>query len=114
MERVQLAAALAAGKTFDATSTIVVLSLRDDVVESTPFVRELFETFGLAIGSVISVVVAIVAIAALAESGVLVERLVPSEWVPGWYSKAIRAGTYAVGTIWFALLGFHNFALLVA
>lgn len=114
MERVQLVAALAAGKTFDATSTIIVLSLRYDVVESTPFVRGLFETFGLAVGSAISVVVAVIAIAALAESGLLVERLVPSEWVPGWYPKAIRIGTYGVGTVWFALLGFHNFALLFA
>ena len=114
MERVQLAAALAAGKMFDATSTIVVLSLRSDVVESTPFVRTLFETFGLAVGSVISVLIAVVAIAALAESGLFVKRLVPESWVPGWYPKAIRLGTYLVGTAWFAFLGFHNFALLVA
>lgn len=113
MERFTLVAALAAGKVLDATSTVVVLSLRSDVVESTPFVRHLFETFGLLAGSVISVVVAIVAIAVLAESGLLVARLVPEAWVPDWYPTAIRVGTYAVGTVWFALLGVHNFSLLV-
>lgn len=113
MERVRLAAALAAGKTFDATSTIVVLTLRSDVVESTPFVRQLFEAFGLAVGSAISVVVAVVAIAVLAESGLLVARLLPAEWVPEWYPRAVRVGTYGVGVIWFTLLGVHNFSLLV-
>jgi hypothetical protein len=113
MERVQLAAVLAAGKTFDATSTLVVLSLRSDVAESTPFVRHLFETFGLAVGSAISVVVAVVALAVLAESGLVVARVVRDAWVPEWYPTAIRVGTYAVGTVWFTLLGVHNFSLLV-
>lgn len=113
MERFTLAAALAAGKLLDATSTFVVLSLRSDVVEATPFVRRLFETFGLAVGSVISVVAAIVGIVVLAEGGLLVARAVPDAQVPEWYPAVIRVGTYGAGAVWFTLLGVHNLALLL-
>ena len=113
MDRIQFVAALAAGKAFDATSTIVVLSLRSNVVESTPFVRRLFEVFGLAVGSALSVLVAIVAVAVLAESGVLIRRLLPTQWVPEWYPRMIRIGTYCLAAGWYTFLGVHNFSLLI-
>lgn len=112
MERARLAFALAVGKTFDATSTIFVFSARTDVVESIGFTRFLFETFGLVLGSILSIAVAVCGLALLAESGALLRRLAPEEWVPRWYPRVIRVGAYVLGACFFTALGVHNLSLL--
>lgn len=112
MGRTQLATALAVGKTFDATSTLLVFSVRTDVIESTWFVRRLFQTFGLIVGSLLSIIIAVCVVALLAEGGTFVHKTFPSSWIPGWYPRTIRFGTYVVATSFFITLGVHNLSLL--
>jgi len=107
-----LVIALLAGKGLDALSTIVVLSLRDDVYEQQLVARRLIAEFGVVEGSLLVAVIAVVGVAVLAESGRLVAWLVPDPWVPNAYVAALRAATYGTAAAWYAFLGVHNFLLL--
>jgi hypothetical protein len=96
--RVQLLAILIGGKTLDAVSTITVLHLRSDVFESVWLTRTLMQQF--------------VGVVALAESGLLVKRLLPESWAPEGYPAAFRTTTYLAAGAWYGFLGVHNFLYL--
>ncbi|ESP88141.1 hypothetical protein [Candidatus Halobonum tyrrellensis] len=110
--RSTLAAALLAGKGFDAVSTVVVLSLSDSVREAVPLSRALMAAFGPVGGMVVLTVLTLVAFGLLAEAGVLVERRWPDE-TPDWYAPTLRAGVYLGPAVWFALVGVRNFTHLL-
>ncbi|SIQ89016.1 hypothetical protein SAMN05421858_0707 [Haladaptatus litoreus] len=111
-KRAWLLAALIAGKTLDAVSTVTVLHLRDDVFESVWLTRTLMETFGRVEGSLITLILAVVGVAILAESGLIIKRLLPDDWTPDGYPAAFRTTTYLAAGAWYGLLGVHNFLLL--
>jgi hypothetical protein len=110
--RVQLLAILIGGKTLDAVSTITVLHLRSDVFESVWLTRTLMQQFGTVAGSLITLVFAVVGVVALAESGLLVKRLLPESWAPEGYPAAFRTTTYLAAGAWYGFLGVHNFLYL--
>lgn len=111
-DRATLFALVLAGKALDAVSTVTVLSLRDDVYESMWLTRTLMGEFGMIVGVLITVVIAVVGVALLAESGEVVARLAPDEWAPDDYPTAFRVVTYASAGVWYGFLGVHNFMLL--
>jgi hypothetical protein len=110
--RAWLLAVLVGGKTLDAVSTITVLHLRDDMFESVWLTRKLMQEFGMVGGSLVTLLFAVVGVAILAESGLLVERLLPESWVPKGYPAAFRTTTYLAAGAWYGFLGVHNFLLL--
>ncbi|WP_458206627.1 hypothetical protein [Haladaptatus sp. NG-SE-30] len=110
--RALLLVVLIAGKTLDAVSTVTVLHLRDDVFESVWLTRTLMQEFGMVTGSLITLVFAVVGVAILAESGLLVTRLLPDSWAPDGYPAAFRTTTYLAAGAWYGFLGVHNFLLL--
>jgi hypothetical protein len=110
--RAWLLLALLGGKTLDAVSTVTVLHLRDDVFESVWLTRTLMNEFGAVGGSLITLVIAVVGVALLAESGLLIKRLLPDDWTPDGYPAAFRTTTYLAAGAWYAFLGVHNFSLL--
>jgi hypothetical protein len=111
--RVQLLTVLVAGKMLDAASTITVLHVRDDVFESVWLTRTLMERFGTVEGSLITLVLAIIGVVALAESGLVIKRLLPESWAPDGYPAAFRTTTYLAAGAWYGFLGVHNFFFLV-
>ncbi|WP_231184110.1 hypothetical protein [Haladaptatus sp. DYF46] len=111
--RVQLLAVLVAGKLLDAVSTIAVLHLRSDVFESVWLTRTLMEQFGVVAGSLITLVFAVIGVVALAESGLVIERLLPESWAPDGYPAAFRTTTYLAAGAWYGFIGVHNLLFLV-
>lgn len=110
--RLSLLALVVVGKLLDVVSTVVVLSLRDDVYESMWVARTLMERFGMVTGSLVTGVIAVVGVVLLAESGEVVSRGVPDEWAPDGYPAAFRVITYCSAGVWYGFLGVHNFLLL--
>jgi hypothetical protein len=110
--RYSLFAVLFVGKALDAVSTVTVLSLRDDVYESMWLTRTLMQELGMVTGALVTLVLAIVGVVALAESGEVVARLVPDDWAPDNYPAAFRVVTYCSAGVWYGFLGVHNFLLL--
>jgi len=113
MKRLWLGIALFAGKALDATTTVVALSLSGHVYESQWLSRYLFSQFGLYRGTVVATVVAVCAVALVAESGVVLARVTPASWTPNWYPGFLRVTTYLVGAAWFSLVAVHNVLLFV-
>lgn len=112
-DRAWLLAVLIGGKTLDAVSTITVLHLRTDVFESVWLTRTLMDHFGTVAGSLLTLVFAVVGVVILAESGLVIERLLPDSWTPNGYPAAFRTTTYLAAGGWYAFLGVHNFLYLV-
>lgn len=112
LRRRTLAAALLAGKGLDAVSTVVVLSLSDSVHEAVPLSRALMAAFGPIGGMAVLTVVTMVVVGVLAESGVLVDRLVDGG-TPDWYVPGLRATVYLGCAAWFALVGLWNLSHLL-
>lgn len=110
--RAWLLLALVGGKALDAVSTVTVLHLRDDVFESVWLTRTLMEEFGVVGGSLLTLVFAVVGVVILAESGLVIKRLLPDGWAPDGYPAAFRTTTYLAAGAWYAFLGVHNFSLL--
>lgn len=109
--RLWLVTALVLGKTFDAASTIIVLSLSPIFVESKWFTRTLIHELGLVTGVLVSGITAIVVITLLAETGRIVAYTLPNDIVPTWYPHAVRTGTHLFAAGWFALAGARNLTL---
>lgn len=112
-DRASLLAVLVVGKTLDAVSTITVLHLREDVFESVWLTRTLMGHFGLVAGSLLTLVLAVVGVIILAESGLVIERVLPDSWAPPDYPTAFRTTTYLTAGAWYGFLGVHNFLFLV-
>ncbi len=110
--RAWLLAALIGGKTLDAVSTITVLQLRTDVFESVWLTRTLMSHFGMVVGSLLTLVLAVIGVILLAESGLFFERVLPNSWTPTGYSAAFRTTIYLAAGCWYGFLGLHNFMFL--
>lgn len=112
-DRRSLVAVVLVGKLLDAASTVTVLSLRENVSESTWLTRALMEQFGVVPGVLLTVVLAVVGVAALAESGHALARLTPDAWTPEGYPTAFRVVTCWSAGAWYGVVGVHNVSLLV-
>lgn len=112
MRRLVLAALLLVGKGIDAVSTIVGLTVAPDVREVIPLAGALISAFGPVGGMVALTAITLVVVGLLAEFGVLVERLLP-EVTPSWYAGAVRTSVYVLTATWFAVIGVHNFLLIL-
>lgn len=112
MRRRTLASLLLVGKGVDAVSTVVGLSVAPDLREAIPLARWLMTTFGTVPGTVLLTLLTVLVVGALAEFGVVVERLLP-EVTPPWYAGAVRTSVYVLTACWFAAIGVRNLLLLV-
>lgn len=112
MRRATLAGALLVGKGLDAVSTVVVLRLSDSVRESVPLSRALMAWLGPVGGMAVLTLITMIAVGLLAESGVLVDRLVDGE-TPEWYVPGLRATVYLGCAAWFGLVGLWNLSHLL-
>jgi len=112
-DRRSLVAVVLVGKLLDAGSTATVLALRENVAESTWLTRTLMEQFGVVPGVLVTVVVAVVGVAALAESGHALARLAPDAWTPEGYPTAFRVVTCWSSGAWYGVVGVHNVSLLL-
>lgn len=112
VRRATLAGALLVGKGLDAVSTVVVLHLSDSVRESVPLSRALMAWLGPVGGMALLTAITMVVVGLLAESGVLIDRLVDGE-TPDWYVPGLRATVYLGCATWFGLVGLWNFSHLL-
>lgn len=111
-DRFSLLVVLFVGKALDAISTVTVLSLRDDVYEAMWLTRTLIEHLGMVTGVLVTVVLAVAGVMAVAESAELLTRIVPDGWAPDEYPTAFRVVTYCSAGVWYGILGVYNFMLL--
>lgn len=113
MKRLWLLLLLALGKAVDALSTVIVLPMSPSFYESVWLANRLIVHFGLVVGMFVSFLLTLVLIPVVAESGEVVRRALPAEWVPDWYADAVRVSIYLVSAAWYAVVGVQNFMLVL-